>query len=66
MEKEVEDHEIVLTLCDGDFERSMGRPPSGQTEFDEWARLLEKGLRNGHIDWDILYNCTKHAMGGSR
>jgi hypothetical protein len=55
MGKEIKDHTIILTLCPGDFERSMGRKPRDQAEFDEWARLAEKGLLNGHIDWDILY-----------
>ena len=30
--------------------------------FDQWAALAEKGLLNGHIDWDILYECTCDAM----
>jgi hypothetical protein len=49
-------------LSEGDFELSMGRKPKNQREFDEWACLLEKGLCNGHIDWDILYECTRDAM----
>lgn len=31
-------------------------------EFDDWARLCEKGLRNGHVDWDIVYECARDAM----
>ena len=62
MVNEIKDYEIALTLCVGDFEQSMGRKPKSQGEFDEWARLLEKGLLNGHIDWDILYECTCDAM----
>lgn len=62
MGKDIKDKHIVLTLCAGDFERSMGRKPRDQAEFDEWARLAEKGLLNGHIDWDILYECTCDAM----
>jgi hypothetical protein len=56
------DHKITITLCDGDFEQSMGRKPKDQEEFDKWAELAEKGLMNGHIDWDIIYQCTKDAM----
>jgi len=63
MEKDIKEHEIVLTFCAGDFEQSMSRKPKSQEEFDEWAGLAEKGLLNGHIDWDILYECTKDAMG---
>ena len=64
MVDEIKEREIVLKFCAGDFEQSMGRKPKSQEEFDEWAILAEKGLLNGHIDWDILYECTKDAMGG--
>jgi hypothetical protein len=67
MGKKIEEHEIVLTLSAGDFEQSMGRLPKSQEEFNEWAHLAEKGLLNGHIDWDIIYGCTAEAMSdGSR
>ena len=56
------EHTITLTLCEGDFEMSMGREPRDDEEFDEWAYLCEKGLRNGHIDWDILFSCAAEAM----
>jgi len=64
----IKDYRIVIELRDGDFERSMGRKPRDQGEFDEWAHFAEKGLLNGHIDWDILYECTRDAMlrGGER
>ena len=64
----IKDHEIVIQLCEGDFEMSMGRKPRDQEEFDDWAHLAEKGLMNGHIDWDILYECTCDAIlrGGER
>ena len=63
MRSEIKEYQIVLTFCVGDFGQSMGREPKGQEEFDEWAYLAEKGLLNGHIDWDTLYECTKDAMG---
>ena len=56
------EHTITLTLCEGDFEMSMRRRPRDDEEFDEWAYLCEKGLLNGHIDWDILYACARDAM----
>ncbi|GAF71180.1 unnamed protein product [marine sediment metagenome] len=59
---EIAEHTIAFTLSEGDFEMSMGRKPRNQREFDDWAGLLEKGLCNGHIDWDILYECTRDAM----
>ena len=58
----IKDHRIEIELCEGDFETSMGRKPRDQEEFEEWARFAEKGLMNGHIDWDILYECTRDAM----
>ena len=59
----IDDYKITIALCKGDFERSMGRKPKDQEEFNDWAALAEKGLLNGHIDWDIIYECTKDAMG---
>lgn len=60
----IKNHRIVIELCEGDFERSMGRKPRGPEEFEKWARLAQKGLLNGHIDWDILYECARDAMAG--
>jgi len=62
MDDRIKQHKIVLELCSEDFEASMGRQPKDQEESDEWARLAEKGLLNGHIDWDIIYECTADAM----
>ena len=59
---EIKDHEIHITLSDGDFVESMGRMPENQAEFNRWAELAEKGLLNGHIDWNIIYECTRDAM----
>jgi hypothetical protein len=58
----IKDHRIVIELCEGDFETSMGRKPRDQEEFDDWAHLAEKGVMNGHIDWDIIHECTREAM----
>ena len=60
--EEIRDYRIILHLCLEEFELSMGRKPKSQAEFDQWAALAEKGLLNGHIDWDILYDCTCDAM----
>lgn len=59
---QIKDYRIVIGLSEEEFELSMGRKPRDQDEFDEWAQLAEKGLLNGHIDWDILYECTCDAM----
>jgi len=58
----IKDYQIVLLLSPEEFELSMGRTPQDQEEFDAWATLAQKGLLNGHIDWDILYECTCDAM----
>jgi hypothetical protein len=58
----LKDYKIVIELSEGDFEQSMGRKPRDQDEFDDWAQLAEKGLMNGHIDWDILYKCACDVM----
>ena len=59
---EIEEHEICITLSIGDFSESMGREPMDQTEFDRWAELAEKGLLNGHTNWNVIYECTREAM----
>jgi hypothetical protein len=59
---EIRDYRMILNFCPEEFELSMGRRPKSQAEFDQWAALAEKGLFNGHIDWDILYDCTCDAM----
>jgi hypothetical protein len=62
MSEPIKDYEIVIQLSAGEFELSMGRKPIDQDEFDVWARLVEKGLMNGQIDWGILYECACDAM----
>lgn len=61
-ETKIEDYTITIILCEGDFVQSMERKPKSQEEFNDWAALAEKGLLNGHIDWDIIYECTRDAM----
>ena len=61
MEEEIKEYKIVLTLCPEGFEFSMGRKPKSQGEFDGWARLAEKGLLDGHTDWDTLLGSTHHV-----
>ena len=57
----IRDCEIVLSLCPEEFEMSMGRKSKDQEEIYERARLADKGLLNGYIDWDLLYECTCDA-----
>ena len=58
----IKDYHVTLSFLPGEFEMSMGRSPQSQDEFDAWATLVEKGLLNGHIDWDILYQCACEAL----
>ena len=58
----MKEHTISLILTLDDFKVSMGREPKDVAEFEDWASLLEKGLLNGYIDWDILYECAQDAM----
>lgn len=58
----IRDYRIVIELSEEEFEMPMGRKPRDQEEFDDWAHLAEKGLLNGHIDWDIIHECTREAM----
>jgi len=60
--KKIEGYEICITLLEGDFIESMKRIPKGQAEFNQWAEHAEKGLMSGHIDWNIIYECTREAM----
>ena len=46
---------ISITLFEIDFERSVGRKPTSQTEFDQWAKKANLALFTGCIDWDRLY-----------
>lgn len=55
-------HVITFTLGVEDFQLAMGRRPRNEAEFREWAELCEKGLCNGHIDWDIVYQCAREAL----
>lgn len=58
----IRDYVITLTVAAEDFAMSTGRAPRNQDEFNTWGRLLEKGLCNGHLDWDILYECATEAL----
>lgn len=60
----ITDHRIVIELSEDDFESAMARKARDQEEFDDWAYLVEKGLLNGHIDWDIVHECACDAMPG--
>ena len=56
------EHEIKFDICDGDFEQTFGRKPKSKKEFEEFCYYVDKGLRNGHIDWTIVFDCAKDSM----
>ncbi len=60
--RRIRDHKVVLSLSAVEFERSMGRTPRDQKEFDRWAFFMEKALYEGNIDWDNIHECTRRAM----
>ena len=55
MSSAIEKRPMTITLFEIDFERSLGRKPTDQTEFDQWAKKANLALFTGCIDWDRLY-----------
>ena len=58
----MDEYTIEFTVCPEDFEQTFGRKPKNQQEFHDFCQYCEKGLRNGHIDWGIVFSCAKDAM----
>jgi hypothetical protein len=58
----MQDYKIEFTIGVEDFISTLRRNPKNKTEFDRFCELSEKGLRNGHIDWNIVFNCAKDMM----
>jgi len=58
----VENYKIEFEVCPEDFEEWFGRSPIDEAEFLEFSKYCEKGLRNGHIDWRIVFDCAREAM----
>ena len=61
---QMKDYKIEFEICSEDFDQAFGRKPKNEKEFREFCEFCEKGLRNGHIDWNIIFNCAKDAMKG--
>ena len=57
----IRDHQVVLSLSPAEFERSVGRAPEDQGEFDAWATRAEDML-NVSIDWNTLCQCAYEAI----
>lgn len=60
----IKNYRIVIEPSEVEFERSIGRKPRDQEELDSLEAPVEKGLRNGHIDWDLIYECVREVMSG--
>ena len=54
--------QVVITLFDSDFERSIGRKPKNQVEFDKWAKKANMAIFNGCLNWDRFYECAAYGF----
>jgi hypothetical protein len=57
------EHTMIFTVDEYDFKEAVGRKPKNIGEFNEWAGYVEKGLFNGHIQYDILFGCAADCLG---
>ena len=58
----IDSHIVTITLSENDFEKSNGRKPENQEEFDAWAEVIETGLLGTELDWKMIYECTKEIV----
>ena len=58
----MDEYKIGFIIGVEDFEQAFDRKPKSKNEFEEFCHYCEKGLMNGHIDWDIVFGCAKDAM----
>ena len=58
MSSDIEKQQIVVTMFESDFERSIGRKPKGQAEFEKWVKKANRALFNGCLNWDRFYECA--------
>jgi len=61
----MKEYKIEFVISEEDFEHTFARKPKSVKEFEEFCYFCEKGLMNGHIDWDIIFSCAKEAMTGT-
>jgi len=57
----IKDYEVALSLSAEDFERSTGRAPEDQNEFDACAAETEDVLYDW-IDWNAVFECAHEAF----
>ena len=58
----IDSYMITIALSENDFEKSNGRKPKNQEEFDAWAEVIETGLLGTELDWKMIYECTKDIV----
>lgn len=51
------EEKIPISVDSNTFEAYVGRPPKDEEEFNDFVRLVEKGL-DGQVDFNVLYKCT--------
>lgn len=59
---DIEKRQMVVTLFEADFERSIGKKPKSQIEFDSWVKKANIGLFNGCLNWDRFYECAAYGF----
>jgi len=52
---------ISLTIHEEDFEKTFGRTPTNQEEFQEFVNLCQVGVEN-QLDWDTIQNVARTYM----
>ena len=62
MGEKIHPYKIEIEIWPESFERQFGRPPKSRAEFEEFCSLCEKGLINGHIDMDMVFECARDSM----
>ena len=62
IEENIEPYKIEIEVWPDNFKRQFGRSPRDLAEFEEFCYWCEKGLINGHIDLDMVFECAHDAM----
>ena len=58
----MKEYKIEFIISEGDFYHVLGRWPDDEAEYKHFCEQCEKGLRNDHIDWNIIFDCAKEAI----
>ena len=52
---------ITMTIMTDDFEKTFGRLPDSQEEFQQFTDLCQVGIEN-QLNWDVIQNAAKVYM----